>query len=304
MAADAWPSKEPIKIVVGFSPGGTADVAARTVSAKMSEILGQNIIVENRPGAATTIASTYVSRAAPDGYTLYVNSVSMHGLDKVLYPSITYDGNKDFTPITRWVSSPAIVVANNESGITSLADLVKQAKANPGKINAATAGKGSTIQLALIDFMQTTNTQLTEVPFRGGSPASVSVVAGETQVSFATPPTALPLAQAGKLRAISVTTKERSPLFPDIPSSVESGVQNYDYEFWYGLYSPANLPQEITDKLYAASVKALNDPQVKQRLATAGLQANPSSSIEDFKKLIATDGARMAAFGKIIGSLE
>ncbi len=302
-AQDAWP-QQPISLVVGFSPGGAADIAARTISARMAETLGTTIMVENRAGAGTTIASSYVARSKPDGYTLYLGSVNLHGLDKILYPSITYDGNKDFTPITRWVSSPAIVVVRKGSDITSLADLVKRAKAKPGSINVATAGKGSTIQLALIDFMNSTGTLFTEIPFKGGSPATMSVLAGDTQVTFGTPPTVLPLIRADKLVALSVTSDQRSAMFSDIPSSIESGIKNYDFRFWFGLYAPANLPQSIANKLYAASVEALADTEVQKKLATAGMEAAPSSSQSDFKALILLDGQKTEAFGKLIGEAD
>ncbi len=303
VAQDIWPQR-PITLVVGFVPGGAADIAARTVSARMAEILGTTIIVDNRAGAATTMASSYVARSKPDGYTLYLGSVNLHGLDKILYPSITYDGNKDFTPITRWVSSPAIVVVRKGSGITSLADLVKKAKANPGSINVATAGKGSTIQLAMIDFMKTTGTVFTEIPYKGGSPATMSVLGGDTQVTFATPPTVLSLIRSDKLDALSVTSAQRSSIFPEIPSSVESGVNNYDYRFWYGLYAPANLPAGIANKLFLASVEALKDAEVQKKLNIAGMEAVPSTSQSEFKALIMIDGQKTEAFGRLIGKAD
>jgi len=303
VAQDSWPQR-PITLVVGFVPGGAADIAARTVSARMAEILGTSIIVDNRAGAATTMASSYVARSKPDGYTLYLGSVNLHGLDKILYPSITYDGNKDFTPITRWVSSPAIVVVRKGSGITSLSDLIKKAKISPGSINVATAGKGSTIQLAMFDFMKSTGTSFTEIPYKGGSPATLSVLGGDTQVTFATPPTVLSLIRSDQLSALSVTSAQRSSLFPDIPSSAESGVSNYDYRFWYGLYAPANLPPVISNKLFSASVEALRDIEVQKKLAIAGMEAAPSASQADFKSLIMIDGQKTESFGKIIGRAD
>lgn len=303
VAQDSWPQR-PITLVVGFVPGGAADIAARTVSAKMAEILGTTIVVDNRAGASTTMASGFVARSKPDGYTIYLGSVNLHGLDKILFPSITYDGNKDFTPITRWVSSPAVVVVRKGSGITSLSDLVKKAKANPGSINVATAGKGSPIQLAMIDFMTSTGTSFTEIPYKGGSPATMSVLAGDTQVSFATPPTVLALVRSDQLSALSVTSSQRSTLFPDIPSSVESGVANYDFRFWYGLYAPANLPLAISNKLFSASIEALKDIEVQKKLAIAGMETAPSLSQADFKSLIMVDGQKTESMGKIIGKAD
>ncbi len=302
-AQDNWPQR-PIKLVVAYPPGGAADVVARTMGERLEKILGQTVIIENRPGAATTVASAYVARSHPDGYTLYLGSMNLHGLDKVLYPSVSYDGNKDFTPITRWVSSPMIVVANKATGIKTLADLVKKAKEKPDSINYASAGSGSTTHQAPVYFMEATGTKLFHVPYRGGSPAIVAVVSGDAQVSFATPPTVLPMIQAGQLQALAVTSAKRSPLFPDIPSAVESGVNNFDYQFWYALYGPAGLPESIVNKLFAASVEALKDPAVKKRLENSGMEAAPSASVEDFKQLIAKDGPKTAQFGKLMGKLE
>jgi tripartite-type tricarboxylate transporter receptor subunit TctC len=298
-----WPTR-PIRLIVGFPPGGAADLVARSVGDKLARELGQPIIIDNRVGAATTIASTFVARAEPDGYTLYIGSMNLHGLDKVLYPSITYDGNRDFTPITRWVSSPMIVVVPKNSPYKNLGDLAAAAKAKSESINYASAGNGTTTHQAPVYFQQATGTKLFHVPYKGGSPAITALLSGDVQVSFATPPTVLPHVKSGSLRALAVTSNQRSPLFKDIPSSTESGVKDYDYRFWYGLYGPAKLPESISNKLFAASSKVLADPDVRASLDKQGMEVAPSKSIADFKALIAKDGPKTAEFGKLIGSLE
>lgn len=304
MAQEAnWPTR-PIRLVVGFPPGGAADLVACSVGEQLSKELGQPIVVDNRAGAATTIASTYVARAEPDGYTLYIGSMNLHGLDKILYPSISYDGNRDFTPISRWVSSPMIVVVGKSSPMNTLGDLVAAAKAKPDDINYASAGNGTTTHQAPVYFQQATGAKLFHVPYKGGSPAITAMLSGDTQVSFATPPTVLPHIKAGALKALAVTSSERSPLFPEIPSSVESGVKGYDYRFWYGLYGPAKLPEPIVNKLFVASSKALADPKVRASLEKQGMEVVPSKSVAEFRKLIAMDGPKTAEFGKLMGSLE
>ncbi len=298
-----WPTR-PIRLVVAFPPGGAADLVARSMAEKMSQELGQPIIIDNRAGAATTIASTFVARAEPDGYTLYVGSMNLHGLDKVLYPSITYNGGKDFTPITRWVSSPMIVVVPKDSSFKTLGELAEQGKFKPGTINYASAGNGTTTHQAPVYFQQVTGAKFFHIPYKGGSPAITAMLSGDTQVSFATPPTVLPHIKAGSLKALAVTSSSRSSLFPEIPSASESGVKNFDYRFWYGLYGPAKLPANIVNKLFSASVQALNDPSVKSNLGRQGMEVAPSRSVDEFKALIAVDGPKTAEFGKLIGSLE
>lgn len=302
-AQDTWPNK-PIKLVVPFPPGGAADAVARTISDRLAKELGQPIIIDNRPGGATTIASTFVARATPDGYTLYLGGMNLHGLDKGLYPDIPYDGNKDFTPITRWVSSPLVVVANSTSGIKSVSDLVQNAKENPDKVAYASAGNGTVTHQAAVYFDSVAGTKLFHVPYKGGAPAVLATLSGDTAVTFATPPSVLPMIKVGKLQALAVTSATRSSLLPQVPTVSESGVKGYNYTFCYGLYGPARLPVSLVDKLFRASVTVLADPTVKQQLTTQGMEAAPSATVDDFKKLIATDGPRVAQIASLKGSKD
>lgn len=303
VAQDNWPNR-PVRLVVPFPPGGAADAVARIVSDKLGKELGQPVVIDNRPGGATTIASTFVARATPDGYTLYLGGMNLHALDKVLYPDVPYDGNKDFTPITRWVSSPLVLVANKASGIKTVADLLKKAKAAPDTVGYASAGNGTVTHQAAVYFDNVAGTKLFHVPYKGGAPAVLATLSGDTAVTFATPPSVMPMIASGKLQAVAVTSAKRSSLMPQIPSMDEAGVKGYNYTFWYGLYGPANLPMTTVDKLFKASVAVLADSNVQKQLANQGMEAAPSASVIDFKKLIAVDGPRVAQFASLKGSKE
>jgi tripartite-type tricarboxylate transporter receptor subunit TctC len=282
--------KKPITLVAGFPPGGSADAVARVTADGISKELKQSVIVENKPGAGSTIATEFVARAAPDGYTLYLGSANMFGADKVLYKTIKYDGYRDFTPITLLAEAPLIVAVNKSLGVNDLRELSAKARAAPDKIFYASSGNGTAPHLAGVYFNKIAGTRLTHVPFKGGSPSVQSVLANDTQVVFATPPTVLPVIQSGMLQALAVTLPKRSPLFPNIASADEAGLPGFEHTFWFGLFGPAKLPQPIVDKLFSVTTKVLADPTVKERLAKQGMLAVPSKSVEDFKQKIAKDG--------------
>jgi tripartite-type tricarboxylate transporter receptor subunit TctC len=288
-AQSDYPNK-PIRMLAGFPPGGSADAIARVTGDAMSKDLGQPVIVENKPGAGSTIASEFVARAAPDGYTVYLGSASMFGADRVLYKGIKYDGYRDFAPITLLAEAPLIVAVNKSLDVANLQELIAKAKGAPDKIFYASSGNGTAPHLAGVYFNKLAGTRLTHVPFKGGSPSVQSVMANDTQVVFATPPTVLPAIQSGLLRALAVTQSKRSPLFPNIPSADEAGLPGFEHTFWFGLFGPAKMPQPVVDKLFSATTKALADPGVKEKLARQGMHALPSKSVEDFKQKIAKDG--------------
>ncbi|MDO5625169.1 MAG: tripartite tricarboxylate transporter substrate binding protein [Pseudomonadota bacterium] len=281
MAEQAYPVR-PITLVVGFPPGGGADTVARIVTERMSKVLGQPIVVDNKPGAGTTLAANQVVRAQADGYTLLLASASLYGSDQLLYKSARYDGAKDFTAISRWASSPLLLGVRQDLPSQSVKTLVAQARQAPGRLSYASSGAGVITHLAGLSFTQATKTEMLHVPFRGGAPAIQAVGAGDVDMTFGTPPSVLPMAQNGRLRLLAVTTAERSPLFPDLPGMKESGVEGYDFTLWFGLFGPRGLPQAIQDKLFHASVEALNDPEVQARLARQGNAAEPSASPKAF----------------------
>lgn len=291
-AADAYPTK-PVTLVVGFPPGGGADGVARQVADAIGRQLGQPIVMEYKPGAGTTIASGYVAKAAPDGYTLYMTSASHYGADKVLYKkNVNYDGTA-FTPIARWTRTPLILAVNSASGITSVQDLIARAKAKPGALTYATSGSGVAPHLAAVLFEKSAGIQMTHVPFKGGAPAVNAVASGDVLLTFGTPPSIIPLAKAGRIKMIAVTSTQRSQNFPTLPTLAEVGLTDFDYTFWFGLFGPAGLPKDVASKLADASAKALADKDLQSRLASGGNEVSPTTSITEFASWAESEGQRI-----------
>ena len=283
--ADSYPSK-PIRIVVGYPPGGSGDFVARTISIELAKRLGQPIVIDSRPGAGTNIASEIVARAAPDGYTLLLGHNGSHGINKALYKKLSFDPDKDFVPITKVSSSPLIITVHPSVGVDSLKELIANVKAQPGKLNFASSGNGSAPHLAGVLFNSLTGVDMVHVPFRGGAPAVLSTLAGDTQVIFGTPPVVLPHIRAGKLRALATTTKARSLVVAGVPSAAEAGLPNYEVVFWTGLFAPRGTPTPVVKKLFEAIVAVLGTPQIKERFAHEGVEAQPSQSPEAFQAAI------------------
>ncbi|MNQ03580.1 Tripartite tricarboxylate transporter family receptor [compost metagenome] len=289
--ADTYPSR-PITLLVGFPAGGGADTVARIVGDKLGKLLGQPIVIDNKPGAGTTIASDQVARAAPDGYTLLLGSANLYGSDKLLYKSVKYDGAKSFVPISRWSSAPMLLAVNKDVSAKTVQALIAEARQNPGKLAYSSSGAGVVTHLAGLSFEKAADVQMLHVPYKGGAPSIQAVAAGDVQLTFGTPPSVLPMAQGQKLRVLAVTSGQRSPLFPDVPSVAEAGVKGYDYTFWFGLFGPAGLPPEVAQKLFDASVAALNDPEVKARMEKSGNESAPSKSLAEFRAWALAEGAK------------
>jgi tripartite-type tricarboxylate transporter receptor subunit TctC len=289
--ADSYPAR-PITLVVGFPAGGGADTVARIVSDKMAKLLGQPVIIDNKPGAGTTIASDQVARAAPDGYTLLLGSANLYGSDKLLYKAVKYDGAKSFVPISRWSSAPMLLAVNKDVSAKTVQALIAEARQNPGKLAYSSSGTGVVTHLAGLSFEKAAGVTMLHVPYKGGAPSIQAVAAGDVQLTFGTPPSVLPMAQGQKLRVLAVTSGQRSPLFPDVPSIAEAGVKGYDYTFWFGLFAPAGLPPEMAQKLFDASVAALNDPDVKARMEKSGNESAPSKSLAEFRSWATAEGAK------------
>jgi tripartite-type tricarboxylate transporter receptor subunit TctC len=287
LASAQYPTK-PVKLVVGFAPGGAADTVARAYSEYLSRNLGQPVVIENRAGAGSSIAAEVVAKAAPDGYTVLIASPASISVNPALNPKIGYKAS-DFAPITKVSASPLILVVNPATNITSVKELVATAKRDPGKLNYATSGVGSAPHFGAVLFSQITGIKMEHVPFKGGAPAVVSVVAGDVQVTFATPPSVLPMVKAGRLRALAVTSPERSPLMPDVPGMVEAGIPDYSIAFWYGFFVPAGTPPEIIRKLFDATIVAAQRPEVKAALAREGTEVSLSRSPEDFAAFLARE---------------
>jgi tripartite-type tricarboxylate transporter receptor subunit TctC len=286
--AAAYPAR-PIRLVIGFAPGGAADYVARAMSDSFARALGQSVVVDNKPGNGSSIAADIVAKAPADGYTVLIASPSSISVNPALNPKLSY-APSDLAPITKLTTSPLVLAVNPGTGIRSVGDLVAAAKKEPGKLNYASSGNGSAPHLGAALFSQITGTQMTHVPYRGGAPAIQSVMAGDTQLTFGTSPSVLPQAAGGKLRAIAVSTRERSPLVPDLPGMREAGLPDYHLEFWYGLFVPAATPAPVVRKLFEAATAALQDPAVKAALAREGTEVSLSGSPEQFAAFLVEDG--------------
>ena len=287
LQAQPYPNK-PIKLIVGFTPGGAADYVARNLSVPLGQALGQSIIVENKPGAGSSIAAEQVAKSAPDGYTILIASPSSISVNPALNPKLGYKAS-DLIPVTKVTSSPIVIAAFPGTGISTVKELITKAKQDPGGLNYSSSGNGSAPHLAGALFGQVADVKMTHIPFRGGSLAVQSVIAGDTQLTFGTPPSVLPMVQAGRLRGIAISSRERSPLAPGIPGMREAGLPDYAIEFWYGLFVPAGTPPEIVQKIYDATQLALKNPNVKAALAREGTEVSTSSSPAQFAKFLTED---------------
>ncbi len=285
--AQPYPNK-PIKLIVGFAPGGAADYVARNISVPLGQALGQSIVIENKPGAGSSIAAEQVVKSAPDGYTILIASPSSISVNPALNPKLGYKPS-DLQPISKITSSPVVIAVNPGTGINSVKELIAKAKQDPGALNYATSGNGSAPHLAAALFGQIADVKMTHIPFRGGSLAIQSVIAGDTQLTFGTPPSVLPMIQAGRLKGLAISAKERSPLAPGLPGMREAGLPDYAIEFWYGLFVPAGTPPAIVQKLFEATQEALKQSNVKASLAREGTDVSLSTSPAQFAKFLAED---------------
>lgn len=286
-SAQAYPNK-PVKLVVGFAPGGAADFVARAIGDALGRSLGQPIVIENKAGAGSSIAAEAVAKSAPDGYTLLIASPSSISVNPALNPKLGYKAS-DLLPVTKLTGSPLVIAANPASGITSVKELIAKAKAAPGTLNYATSGNGSAPHLGAAYFSQVADVKMQHIPFRGGAPAIQSVIAGDTQLTFGTPPSVLPMIQAGRLRGIAVSTLERTSLFPDLPGMKEAGLPEYGIDFWYGFFLPVGTPPAIVQKVFEATLTAMKQPNVKASLAREGTDVSVSKSPADFAAFLAKD---------------
>jgi len=276
----AYPSK-PLKIVVGYPPGGSGDFLTRMAADELAKDLGQPVVVENKPGAGGNIAHEFVARAPNDGYTIL--NASHMAVNKALYKQLSYDPDKDFAAITKIAVGPTVICVTNSLPVKDLKELIAYAKANPGKLFHASAGYGSSPHLASVLFESVAGIKFTQVQFKGGGPATQSLLAGDTQVNFATAPTVMGFIRAGRLRALAVSSKHASPAIPGLPGAGEAGLPGYDYTFFFGLFVPAGTPAPIVQRLHAAMAKGLAKKDVRDKIALQGMDASPSASPAAFE---------------------
>ena len=276
--AQSYPSK-PIRLIVGYPPGGSGDFTSRVAADELAKDLGASVVVENRPGAGGNIAAELVAKAPADGYTLL--NAWHHAINLALYKSSNYQ-EKDFIPISRVANGATVIVVNNALQVFSLKELISFAKANPGKLFNASAGFGSTPHLASALFESVAGVQFTSVQFKGGGPAAQSIIAGETQVMFATSPTVMGFIRAGRMRALAISTRNASAAIPGIPGAEEAGLPGYHATFWFGLYAPAGTPQAVVERLHQAALRGMSKAEVKEKIAQQGMDAAPSASPQAF----------------------
>jgi tripartite-type tricarboxylate transporter receptor subunit TctC len=268
-APQGWPTRF-VKLVVPFTPGGGIDAIGRIVGARLSEMWGQQVVVENKPGAGGNIASEYVARSAPDGYTMYITAAGL-AVNRYLFASINYDPIADFAPVTLICFFPNILVVPKASPFGSVADLLAEARKSPGKVTFATPGHGSSPHMSGELFKYTAKVDLTHVPYRGASPAYTDVIAGRVDCTFAVMASALPLIKSGQLRALGVTTATRVPAVPEVATIAEAGVPGYDTSSWFAFFVPAKTPPEIIRKMHSDTVTVLAEPQIKAKLDQLGV---------------------------------
>jgi tripartite-type tricarboxylate transporter receptor subunit TctC len=286
LAQTAWPAARPIRLVVGFPPGGSGDFIARALGEPLGRELGQTVVIDNRPGAGSNIASENVARSEPDGYTVLLGGNFSHAVNPAMYRRIPFDAIADFTAITRLTDLPTIIAVAPQSGITSLAQLLARIRAEPGRWNYATPGNGTPSHLSGAMLAKVAGLELTHVPFRGGAPSLQAVLAGDVQIIIGTPPVVLPQSRAGRLTALSLTTRLPSPVIPEVPGAEAAGLPGLDIGGWWGLWGPARLPAPIRARLMEATLRVMAQPALQERLATEGLQATTSASPEEFGALI------------------
>ena len=306
-AQSGWPTKS-VRIVVPFAAAGTTDILARALAPELSRVFGQPFVVDNKPGAGGNSGAAEVSKAAPDGYTLLMGTVGTHAINPSLYPKMPYDHVKDFVPVTLVAGVPNVLVMNPASaqrlGVNTVADFVKALKANPGKLNMASSGNGTSIHLAGELFKSMTGTFMVHIPYRGSGPALIDLMAGSMDVMFDNLPSAMPHIKSGKLKALAVTSATRSTALPDVPTVAEAGgaaLKGYEASSWFGLLAPAGTPMDIVNRVQAETAKALGTAALKERLQAQG--AIPSGNTPaEFAKLIADETTKWAQVVKASGA--
>jgi tripartite-type tricarboxylate transporter receptor subunit TctC len=266
----AWPAK-PVRIVVGFPPGGATDVVARTIAPRLGEALGQSVVVDNRAGAASNIGAEHAARSAKDGYTLFMGTVST-SINPTLYRKLAYDPLTDFAPITQVTSTPFLFVVHPSLPVKSVKEFIALAKTRPGELNFASAGSGSGAHLFVEMFGSMAGVKLMHVPYKGAAPATTATLSGETIFMFDNIVTTLPHVRAGRLRALGVTTAARSSAAPDIVTIAEAGVPGYDANAWFGLFAPTGTPPGVIDRLNAEVVKIVKMPDIRERFLSLGAE--------------------------------
>ena len=301
-AQDAYPNK-PVRMVVAFAVGGATDIAARLIAPKMTEVLGQQVIVENRPGAGAVIGTDFVAKAPPDGYTMLLAEISSMAINPTLYKKIPYDSVTDLVPIGQVISSSFILSVHVSVPATDLKSFVALIKGNPGKYNYGSPGIGSMPHLCM-EMLKTQagNLDITHVPYRGAGPVMIDLAAGQINMSFPTPGTALPQIAAGTIRPIGAGPKTRERALPNLPTLEEQGLTGFECYNWFGLFVPAKTPKPVIDRLTTAMQAAVNDQTVQTRLLELGLEPTPNRTAEALGTLVRTERDKWAPIIRAMGT--
>jgi tripartite-type tricarboxylate transporter receptor subunit TctC len=297
LCAQDWPSR-PVTLVVAFAPGGTVDIVARTLAQRLTADTGQSFVVDNRGGAAGTIATALVARATPDGHTLLFHHMGL-AFNATLYHGLPFDTRKDIVPVAYIGATPNVLVVNKSLPIHTVKEFLDYARAHPGAINYGSGGIGSAGHLPMELLQSMTNVQLTHVPYKGSGPALTDLLGGRIQAMLLTIPAVMPLIAADSVRAIATSGRRRSPALPDLPTLAESGIEGFDYAPWYAVFAPAGTPPAIVQKAHDAVNRAIEDPQIRAKLGSQGLEVQPMSR-EEFAGIVQAD---IAKWSRIIAKL-
>ncbi len=297
-AADGYPSR-PIRVVVPQSAGGSTDVAARVLTDRLAEVLKQNIVVDNRPGAGSLNGTDTVAKSAPDGYTLLIIAASLT-ITPALQTNLPFDPVRDFAPITQIVDLPHVITVHPNLPAKSVGELVALLKAKPGQIAAGFSGIGTSTHLAIELFQYMTQTKMLLVPYKGGSPAMTALLGGEVQVNFATSSTGIPHIRSGKLRGLAVTSAKRSTAIPELPTVAEAGIKGYQHASWVGMLAPARTPKPVIDRLHAESVKILSRDDIRKSFLRQGMEAEGNTP-QEFAAAISREVNQWLKLVKVAG---
>jgi len=298
----AYPNKS-IRMIVPFAPGGASDFVARIISPKLGAVLGQSIVIENRPGASGNIGMDTAAKAPPDGYTIYLGNIGTIAINPAVFHDLSVNPQKDFIPITLVADVPSILIANPSVPVNTVADLVALAKAKPGELNFASPGSSTLNRLEMEHFMKLANVKIVHIPYKGGAgPAVMGMLGGETQVMFVTLSSAMTFVQAGKLKPLGLSTTKRIEALPQVPTMAEAGYPEMVSSSWQGVFVPAGTPRPIVEKLHAALLETMATPEIAQRFAGGGVNVVTSKTPEDFASYVAAEIERWGKVAKESGA--